>query len=114
MDNEIVRGSSLWTPHIQCHTNEFAVAFERNAGLLERAAISALPDEVWMARKQATAAGEETGKCESRDFGAFDEPSPYFAQRNRISADDSFWNGTDLKWQSHPNLLQQSAGGFCW
>jgi hypothetical protein len=28
----------LWTPHIQCHANEFAVAFERSAGLLERAA----------------------------------------------------------------------------
>ena len=37
-------------PHIQCDTNEFGVAFERNVGLLERPAISALPDEVWMAR----------------------------------------------------------------
>jgi hypothetical protein len=33
---------------------------------------------------------------------------------NRISADDSFWNGTDLEWQSHPNLLQRSEGASYW
>jgi hypothetical protein len=33
---------------------------------------------------------------------------------NRISADDSFWKGTDLEWQSHPNLLQRSEGASYW
>ena len=33
---------------------------------------------------------------------------------NRISADDSFGNGTDLEWQSHPNLLQRSEGASYW
>jgi hypothetical protein len=32
----------------------------------------------------------------------------------RIRADDSFWNGTDLEWQSHPNLLQRSEGASYW
>jgi hypothetical protein len=27
---------------------------------------------------------------------------------------DSFWNGTDLEWQSHPNLLQRSEGASYW
>jgi hypothetical protein len=44
-----------------------------------------------------------------------DEPS--LTLRNgwsRIVADDSFWKGTDLGWQSHPNLLQQGEGGSYW
>jgi hypothetical protein len=46
-----------------------------------------------------------------------DSDEPSLTLRNgwsRMSADDLFWNGTDLGCQSHQNLLQQSEGPSCW